>query len=273
MFLRKRLALSFLTLSVSGLLCSLPSYAHRSVGTRASSSYGNAGGQSLWDWTPEAQSTVNGISVKTETVCSGGKDQNFNPPICDSTFVFLYQIPSGPNNLVVTFTGLSRFAFNTSFGVLYCDPSPASNMLCTNLDESQSSTLNIGWDAIGGDLILTIPSVPTGATLTFYIEETPNQLDQGALVSPTLSLGGAVIVPPSLTFGSQESNTVSAPQTVTVESSGDFSTALNITNVSNSTNFVSSGGCTALDPGAECALSLIQPIVYGEPLWNSRVDR
>ncbi len=259
MFLRKRLALSFLTLSVSALLCGVPSYAHRSVGTRASSNYGQAGGQSLWDWTPQAQSTVNGISVSTETVCSGGTVQGATPRACNSTFVFLYQIPSGPNNLVVTFTGLSRFAFNTSFGILYCDPSPAMNMLCTDLGSQQPpslDSLNIGWDAIGGDLILTVPSVPTGATLTFYIEETPNQLDPSALVPPTMNLGGAVIVPSGLTFGSQESNTASAPQTVTVENSGDFSTGLKVTNISNPTNFVSSGGCAALDPGAECALSL-----------------
>ena len=144
---RKRLALSFLAISAAALLACLPSYGRRSVGTLESSSYGNLGGQHGnpgWELTPVATETVNGISISTETVCplpDGGVAPS-NPPC--STYAFLYRINSDAKNLVVTFSGLSRFPFITNvnsqtlgFGILICDPppdqdpKPGDNMLCT----------------------------------------------------------------------------------------------------------------------------------------------
>src|SRR3954452_20179188 len=98
---RKWSASSFVILSILIFLFSDQAYGRRSVGTRASSVYGIPGGQSEWEWTSVATNVVNGIPVTTETVCAGSIDTGFGPPACDSTFVFLYQIPSGPDNLVV----------------------------------------------------------------------------------------------------------------------------------------------------------------------------
>lgn len=259
---RKWSVRSLVTLSILALLFSHDAFGRRAVGTVASSVYGIANGRSQWEWTPVATNPVNGIPVTTETVCAGSIDTTLTPPGCDSTFVFLFQIPSGPDNLVVTFSGLSRFPFvtNTSspalgFGILLCDPSPDPNMLCTqNMTSDQVSALNMGWDVIDGDLVLTIPSLPSGNKLTFYIAEQPNPAGQTALTltAPLISLGGAVVVPPGLTFGDQESNTPGTALTLTIANSDDFTTPLKIKNTSASTNFALDTTCSTLAPGVSC---------------------
>jgi hypothetical protein len=261
---RNRLALSFLAMSAATLLCCLPCYGRRSVGTLDSSSYGNPGGQSTWELTSGATRSVNGISISTEAVCGGGLT-NLTPKACasdTSTLAFLYQINSDAKNLVVTFSGLSRFPFITDaagqllgFGILLCgDAGPTDNMLCTPSPPASSS--DIGWDVIGGDLILTIPSVAAADKLTFYIAEQPAASDTGALTAPTISVGGAAVVPPGLAFGSQESNAAGPPQTITVANSADFASPLNIKNISTSNNFVQTDTCSTLAPGDNCALFL-----------------
>jgi hypothetical protein len=253
---------SFVILSILIFLFTHQAYGRRSVGTLASSVYGIAGGKASWEWTADATSTVNGINVTTETVCAGSIDTGSGTPACDSSFVFLYQIPSGPDNLVVTLSGLSRFPFISKgpplgFGVLLCDPSPDQNMLCTqNMTASDVASLNIGWDVIDGDLILTIPTVPAAKTLTIYVAEEPLPPGQIAPTAPVISLGGAVVVPPIIAFGAQESNSSGTPVTITVANSDDFTTSLNIKSTSKPNDFALDGSCATLAPGISCPLFL-----------------
>lgn len=241
-------------ITMTVLLAAAPAHARRAVGTLASSSYGQAGPNPNWIYAAPAQVTINGVTVGTETVCQGGVTQNVPPPNTCSTFVFLYQIPSGPNNLVLTFSGLSNFTFsNSGFGVLTCDPSPVDNMLCSqNLSAQQINSL--GWDTQDGDLIITVPSVPTGDTLTFYIAE-PAAFN-GLVASPTLNVGGAEVVPTTMNFGSADVGTAGAAQTLTIANSGDFSNALNVSDIAISNGFTVAGSCAALNPGENCALSV-----------------
>jgi Chitobiase/beta-hexosaminidase C-terminal domain len=268
----------FITITV--LLAAIPAYARHKVGTLASSSYGLAGQQSTWDYAPATQITINGVTVGTEIVCQGFTQNPTPPNTCNSPFAFLYQIPSGPNNLVLTFSGLTNFSFddsvnNPGFGVLYCvgepppdpaDPPPppaANNMLCTqNLNEQQIASLNIGWDALDGDLILTVPSIPAGDTLTFVITETGDF--NGYVAPPTLNVSGAAIVPVTMNFGSADVGATGSQQTLTIANSGDFSSPLNISDLSISKDFAVAGSCSALNPGESCALSVApQPTASG----------
>lgn len=253
----------FVTSAILCLLFAQNAYGRRAIGTRASSAYGIPGGQSQWEWTAVATNPVNGIPVTTETVCAGSIDTSATPPACDSTFVFLYQIPSGPNDLVVTFSGLSRFPFittssssNLGLGVLLCVQSSDPQMLCSNLTSDQVASLNIGWDVIDGDLVLTVPSLPAGQNLTFYIAEQPNPQGDVALnlPAPTISLGGAVVAPPSAVFGSQEAHSQANPQTITIANSDDFTTSLDIKSTSISDNFAVDADCSTLAPGSSCPL-------------------
>ncbi len=239
-------------------LLSTPAYAHHAVGTRASSQYGVADMQTFWEYAPVTQATLNGVAVSAETLCPfGGLNTSSSPSTCTSTYVFLYQIQTGPNNLVLTFSGLTNFMFNDSgFGVLTCDPSAAGNMLCTqNLTTDQINSLNIGWDSLDGDLILTVPSVPEGDTLTFYIAESAPA--SGLPASPTLVVGGAVVVPTTMTFGSVELAATGSPQTLTIANSDDFATSLSLSKTTISQNFAETGSCEALGPGQACAMSIV----------------
>jgi hypothetical protein len=233
--------------------------ARRASPTQLSSAYGVAGQSSFW-LLNSGNVSINDIPVNTETVCPGGTENG----VCSFNYLFLYQIPAGPNNLVLTFSGLSGFAFNAatpSFGVLLCDPPGASgNMLCTqNLTSADIDNLNINFDASAGNLVITVPSIPAGDTITFFINELPSVSGTlpVALSAPALNLGGAIISPPAITFGSQEVGNSSIPQTVTVLNSGDFSTTLNVSEVSATSGFSVSGSCPALPPGAVCALPVV----------------
>jgi hypothetical protein len=258
------------------LLSSLSALARRSAPTQASSNYGQANGQAGWLLAGPDTITVNSTQVSTEVVCpqnGGGVNTTVSPEVCFGDYLFLYQIPLGPDNLVLTFSGLSGFAFNTSsnptFGVLSCDPSPAGNMLCTNLIQSEITSLNVGFDAWAGNLVIAIPSVPSGGTLTIFIQENPPSPLGGLpvpLAAPILSIGGAIMSPPILTFGSQEAGTTSVTQTVTVVNSADFSTSLNVTGSAASAGFASSGTCTSLTPGEACDFLLsFSPSAVGNP--------
>jgi hypothetical protein len=259
----KRLALSFLAVSVALLLSCLPSYGRRrSLGTLVDSSYGDQSQPDSWLLTGKSTNPKNGVLITSETVCpNSGLNNNVSPAMCDDTYAFLYQINSDATNLVLTFSGLSRFAFvspdnspQVGFGVLVCDPKVTNKMLCTNSQQPSSS--NMDWDVVGGDLIVTLQSVKATDGLTFYIAEQGESSDTGPLTPPTISVGGAAIVPPALTFGSQESNTAAPPQTITVANSADFATPLNVKNIAAPNNFVSTDTCSALAPGDNCALFL-----------------
>jgi hypothetical protein len=260
------------------LLPGMPAFGRRHAGTRVSSDFGGVNDQSSWELQTKIPATVDNISIMTEVVCPGGFS---DPLVCGSQHLFLYQIPSGKDRLVVTFSGLSEFALATppsnqplSFGVLLCDPAPDPanyNMLCTqNVTAQQLAGMNIGWDAIGGDLVFTIPSIPMNDNLTLFVLEGPAA--DGTvppLLPPAIHFGGAVVIPPGLTFGSQETGKVSTPQTVTVENSGDFSSNLNVSGLSTPTNFTTAGSCSALTPGENCALFVsFSPTATGSSSGN-----
>jgi len=274
-----RIALSYLLAFL--FLSPLPASARKKIVTLASSGYGSAGGQAQWLLQGKNNVTVNGVNVITETICpapDGGIDTAHNPPVCSSAnvggglgrYVFLYQIPTPKDNLVLTFSGLAGFAFDAStlspaFGVILCGSNGvANNMLCTQTDDAGVQALNIGFDAIGGNLVLTVPPVPSGLTLTFFISENlpsfPDDLPV-PLPAPALSIGGAIVSPPALAFGSQEASTTSSPQpqTVTLTNSADFSPNLTLASITPSTGFTSTGDCdstSSIAPGKSCAFSL-----------------
>jgi hypothetical protein len=173
------------------LLSSLVAFARR-IATQISSAYGTQGGQSSWLLSGPTTTTTNGVQVTTEIVCPNA---GLASPVCTGSYLFLYQIPSGPNNLVLTFSGLSGFAFDSStptFGVLLCDPSATNNMLCTqNLSAADVDNLTIGFDAWTGDLIVTIPALPPSAdTLTFFIIESSPGEQVVPRLAPSLDVGG-----------------------------------------------------------------------------------
>jgi hypothetical protein len=274
-----RIVLSYLLAFL--FLSPLPASARKKIVTLASSGYGSAGGQAQWLLQGKSNVTVNGVNVSTETICpapDGGIDTAHNPPVCSSAnvgnglgrYVFLYQIPTPPSNLVLTFSGLAGFAFDAStlspaFGVILCGSNGvANNMLCTQTDDAGVQALNIGFDAIGGNLVLTVPPVPSGLTLTFFISENlPSFPDDLAvpLPAPKISIGGAIVSPPALAFGSQEASATSSPQpqTVTLTNSPDYSPNLTLASITPSTGFTSIGDCdstSSIAPGKSCAFTL-----------------
>jgi len=247
----------------------IPATASRRLTTRASSDYGSGTG-SIANWLLAGPSTsiIGGISVMTETVCpspDGGVDQT-TTSLCSGSWVFLYQVPSGPNNLALTFSALTKFAFNAAgasptFGVLICNPNEPSTMLCTNLSNSAAGALDLDFEAEGGNLIITVPSFPAAAdTLTFYIAENvvePSSVELlNPLSAPLMTVGGAILSPPTMAFGSQEAGTSSSPQTMTFTNSADFSTALDLSNIATSNNFSTSGMCPSVTSGSSCAFLL-----------------
>jgi hypothetical protein len=267
-------------------LFSLPAFARR-VATQISSAYGQFNDPSQWRLSGPTTITLNGVQITTETVCPPSTLSTTTvPPVCPADYLFLYEIPSGPNNLVLTFSGLSGFAFNASnsfpnpkFGVFLCPPPaippvpPPAGLLCTqNLSDIDS--LNISFDAWSGNLVVTISEMPPSAdTLTFFIDESPPIASTQQVVpwpAPVLSIGGAILSPSALAFGSQEVGTTSAPQTVTLFNPLDFtSNTANLTvgAASTSANFAVSGTCAPLAPGSSCPyqISFSPTTVNGSP--------
>lgn len=274
--MRLRHAVAFLL--IASFSSTIPAGAARRLSTRASSDYGSGTGNSTnWLISAPPAGTINGVKVNTQTVCpapDGGIDQTTN--LCTGSWIFLYQVPSAPSNLVLTFSGLTKFAFNPAgtnptFGVLICDPNaPPTNMLCTNLTDAAVQNLNLSFEVEGGNLIITVPSLAAAASsLTFYIAENvagaPLEL-QNSLSAPVLTVGGAILSPPTLTFGSQEASTSSSPQTLTLTNSGDFLTTLDLSNVATSANFSTAGECSSVAPGSSCAfLVQFSPASTGNP--------
>jgi hypothetical protein len=239
----------------------VPAIAKR-LSTRINTDYGQGtGSKSSWLFSAPSATTVNGISVTTETVCpapDGGVDQTTGR--CSGSWVFIYQVPSGPNNSVLSFSGLKKFAFNAganpTFGMLTCDTSQFSTMLCTNSTDPAVQNLNLSFEVEGGNLIITVPSFPSAAdTLTFFIQENSVQPPVELLnvvSAPTLTIGGAILSPPAIVFGSQQIGTSSPSQTLTITNSVDFSTPVNFSATSTTANFSSSGACASIVPGSSC---------------------
>jgi hypothetical protein len=259
------------------ILTSFPAFARRKLGAEISSNFGVFNTSTTGELS-SGTSTINGVSVTTRTFCppsEGPIDSSVNPPVCPQDYLFLYEIASGPKNMVLTFSGLAGFTFNAlaspTFGVLYCElianlPSGTVNPPCTNMTRDEVDQLNLSFDAIDGNLIVTIPALPTAATFTFFIKESfqnlGNELHQPSAL-PLLSIGGAIVSPPNVLFGSQEAGTTSDPQTITVINSPDVndpnsSPTLNLSSITTSAGFSTSGDCAAsgtIASGATCAFT------------------
>ena len=243
----------------------VPATATRRLSTRVNTDYGQGIGSSAsWLFSGPSTMAINGISVTVETVCpapDGGVDPTTG--LCSGSWVFIYQIPSGPNNSVLTFSGLTKFGFNDdvtnpTFGMLTCntDPSQFSSMLCTDPTDPAVQNLNLSFGVEGGNLVVFVPSFPAAADkLTFFVQENnPQPIVEllHELDAPILTLGGVILSPPAIAFGSQETGTSSPPQTITVTNPADFSAALNLSSISASSNFPTSGTCSSLAPGSSC---------------------
>jgi hypothetical protein len=271
---------------LAGFLLLLPvrTYARHKMGSQLSSSFGLFSATSNWQIQAPAASTVNGVSVLTSIICppSQGSDGTgstvitgplpANQKICIAgRYVFVYQISALPSDSVFTFSGLAGFAFDPSsaFGVVRCDSTAAVNPPCTNLSQAQVDALNLGFDALGGDLIVTIPQIASGTPLTLFIQEQfpdfqssdvnfPNQIPT-VPTTPSLNIGGAIVSPATPHFGSQEVGTTSAPVIITIANTPDFASSINIMNLSTSADFAAVGDCPAsssIASGKQCAFAL-----------------
>jgi len=255
------------------LLLPFPASARRKIVSTDASPFGQFTSPTTGQIAKTSLSPMHGVSVTAYTYCPPSQGAPTGG-LCPADYLFLYQvvpIPSStaPNNMVLTFSDLAGFAFDTSapsFGVLLCGSSFGDPNACTAL--SDISSLNLGFDAIGGNLIVTLPdmsAVPANANLTFFIRERFSNstiaLITQPLVPPLLSINGAVVSPPRVSFGSQEGGTTSDPQTITVYNSPDFgdpnpSPTLNISSITASAGFSATGDCAAnssIASGAACA--------------------
>ena len=99
--------------------------ARHGIGAQFRSNFGQFTDTQNWQIQAPVSSTINGVSVNTSIVCppSQGVDNNGStvitgpPPtsqqICIAgRYLFVYEIPSPPNNSVYTFGGLTGFSFN-----------------------------------------------------------------------------------------------------------------------------------------------------------------
>jgi hypothetical protein len=252
----------WLALSIVGLgVLATPVAAKRRPSTQIDSSYGPHGSTSGWELHHGPQ-VVDGLTLNTQTVCpspEGGID-NDDHTLCHNSYVFIYQLPPGLSNVVLTFDGLTGFGFGSgSFGVLLCmgdprDDAADEGMFCTKTSTADySEALGLEFGASAGRLTLFVPTVRAGEPLTFYIREVPPN-PPAKLAPPRLSIGHAVIYPSSLRFGSQEVGTVSAPQTIAVSSWSSPAPPLGALQTMTPAAFPVSGTCGALDPGTSCVL-------------------
>src|SRR5262249_53968562 len=90
-------------------------------------------------------------------------------------------------------------------------------------------------------------------TLTFYIHET-HPHPPGKLTRPDLTIGRTLLTPSGLFFGSHDENTVSAPQTFVVTNWPAPSPPAAIASIAIDSDFVLTGTCGTLEPGASCVL-------------------
>lgn len=241
---------------------SSPAAAGRKPGTQLDSAYGQHDRTADWQLRYDS-AIISNLGIRRQTVCPGNIDPN-DPTQCSGDYVFVYQIFQADNahpNAVLTFSGLSGFAFDTSgFGVLLCDENgprddaTGTGMLCTqNLTPSDVDNLNMDFNASAGRLAIFIPAIPSTNTLTFYIHEThPNP--PGKLTRPDLSITRTLLTPSALFFGSHAEDTISAPQTVVVTNWPAPSPSVNLASVTIDMSFGLTGTCGTLDPGASCVL-------------------
>jgi hypothetical protein len=168
-------------LIISGaVFCSiLPSRA-TSVPThvKSTSNYGVDSSANIWDFDPSSPlvfspSNISLVGVQ-EVTCPG---MDLAGGACKSgMYDALYQITSGPSNLVLTFTGAELPGSGADFGVSICDPFDGNTVaLCANTTSQAFPTVAINTisDGVSFSISGALPTYPVGtngqAGLTFYI--------------------------------------------------------------------------------------------------------
>lgn len=228
--------------------------AKRKPAKRFNSQYGPSSSSSGWQLSRGTQ-LVNGISVRTQTVCPSpeGGISSDNSQWCSQSYVYIFQIPSGPPDLVITFSGLTGFGFGDSgFGVLMCSGDPSEEtMLCTPRNAAQVDELDLDVSASAGNLMIYVPQIPAGESLTLYIREQPPN-PPGPLIGPRMTIGRMAVTPPVLSFGSQRSGTVSPAQTVSVRNWASPSPTVTVTGVAAGAHFALNSPCSSVPPGGSC---------------------
>lgn len=170
---------------------------------RGSSQYGQGSDSAAWEL-----SSGSGGGFNTMTVCtSQGVDAN--GLVCDFGYSFLFQLQSGGTNLDVTFANLVGFSGSSNdFGVIFCEPTNTV-ALCTNLTDTQIQALGLTANITSSLIDVSIPSIATGDTLTFFINESQAPFDNNG--NPIL---------PDVPVGRISQNTVPEPSSLLLLGSG-----------------------------------------------------
>ena len=110
--------------------------------------------------------------------------------------------------------------------------------------------------AAGSSCTITVtfsPSAPGSRSGTLSVSDSASGSPQTTSLSGTGTQAGAALNPSSLTFGSEELNTTSAYQSVTLTNTGNETMA--ISGISTSGDFAQANDCgSALAPGAHCTI-------------------
>lgn len=175
---------SVVAASIALVLAIYPALALATPPIRHSSDLGEEGDVLTWNlFGPTNLISFPNLNLKmsTQVTCA---DQDVAASVPDQTnaggcstggYQFLFQIPSGPDNLEVTFANLVNFTFNddpnSSFtvGVMECDPPPPTGpttpntaVLCTTLGTDAASQIpDITYRHSGNsEVTFLIPNIP-----------------------------------------------------------------------------------------------------------------
>jgi hypothetical protein len=148
------------------------------------------------------------------------------------------------------------------------DPNNAS-IVYVALDTGVYYTLNVSdcavpnfacWNVFGTGLpnapVTALMAFNAGATQVLRAATYGRGIWQTGLMTAGIAPTAATVTPASLTFGAQITQTVSAPQTVTVADTGNLN--LNISSVTASGDFSETDNCSgaSLAPGASCQIQV-----------------
>lgn len=241
------------------LIVANPAQGARTLPTGSSSGFGQDSDTSSW-LISSSTSTVQKILVNQMILCPS---VSFDGTTCASgPYEVLVQIPYAPDDLSVTFSGLTGFD-GSSFGiapcptstplqtsVALCTPNPPNN-LTVNYTSSGSTTFTLAFGS-GNSFF---PS--TG--LTFFISNL-TAIPTSPVVTAVSGNAGVALSQTSLAFGSQPGPTTAANslmQTV-ILTNGGLAT-LHVSAVATTGPFTATSNCTSASPlaqGASCGIGV-----------------
>ncbi len=295
------------------LMCapSPASAAVRKVGSGVSSEFG-LDNNLLAQWSfGYVQENIQGLIVNTMTVCPGvdgiDDDEDGKMDRCGSgNYMFLFQIPYGPDNAVITFSNLQGFnGADTSYGFMACSATAAppdffvqtTVALCTpdpenTLFDSMNADVQIPGDNSSLTLsfapffdpveLLNTTRFPLGG-ITVFIRESAG-FGAGPPPTPSVSItggSGVTLLPldvnrvatdgqvqTSLTFGSTRVGEQSEIQSVVLLNGG--LSPLNISSILTAGNFSVTDTCpdvSPLAPQESCTL-FVRFVPPGVGIWT-----